>query len=344
MRLLVLRFSALGDVMMSVPLLDALARRYPEMEITVLSRRNFEAPFRFLPSNVRFWGVDLNLYKGLKGLNRLYREIRAGGFTHVADLHDVLRTRYLRARCRLDGLSVAVIDKGRADKRRLTRRRHKVLRPLASSFERYRLVFERLGFPVTPVFQSLFAGCPDGKPDISALRPLTGDKGTDRWIGIAPFAKHAGKIYPLELQKQVVDGLRRQAGHKVFIFGGGPREKAVAEAWRQAFPEIVSVIGELTMEQEIMLLAHMDVMLSMDSANMHLAALTGCPVVSVWGATHPFAGFLGWNQRPENVLQTDLSCRPCSVFGQKPCYRGDYACLHRIAPETVIKKINTFLS
>ncbi|MDE7148949.1 MAG: glycosyl transferase family 1, partial [Bacteroidales bacterium] len=219
MKLLVLRFSALGDVMMSVPLLDALAHRYPEMEITVLSRRNFEAPFRFLPSNVRFWGVDLNLYKGLNGLNRLYREIRQRQFTHVADLHDVLRTRYLRMRCRMDGLSVAVIDKGRAGKRRLTRRRHKVLVPLTTGFERYRLVFERLGFPVDPVFQSLFADCPGGKPDISALRPLTGDKRNDRWIGIAPFAKHEGKIYPLERQRQVVDRLRRQAGCKVFIFG-----------------------------------------------------------------------------------------------------------------------------
>lgn len=343
MKLLVLRFSALGDVMMSVPLLDAVARRYPELDITVLSRKAFEAPFRFLPANVHFWGVDLQLYKGLKGLNRLYREIRALRFTHVADLHDVLRTRYLRARCRMDGLSVAVIDKGRRDKKRLTRRRRKVLRPLTSSFERYHRVFGRLGLPFDPEFRSLFAGCPDGKPNIAALRPLTGIKGDDRWIGIAPFAKHTGKIYPPDLQRQVVAGLRRP-GRKIFIFGGGPQEKSVAETWRQTFPDLVSVIGELTMEQELMLQAHLDVMLSMDSANMHLAALAGCPVVSIWGATHPFAGFLGWNQHPENVLQTDLNCRPCSVFGQKPCYRGDYACLYRIAPESVIQKINTFLS
>ncbi len=345
MKLLVLRFSALGDVMMSVPVLDALARRYPDLEITVLSRKHFEAPFRFLPANVRFWGVDLKLYQGLNGLNRLYREIHARGFTHVADLHDVLRTRYLRMRCRMDGLAVAVIDKGRRDKRRLTRRRRKVVRPLTTSFERYRLVFERLGLPVEPAFRSLFAAaCPDGRPDIGDLQPLTGIKGDDRWIAVAPFAKHAGKIYPLELQKQVVDGLRRQTGCKVFVFGGGAQEKAVAESWRREFPEVVSVIGVLTMEQELRLLAHMDAVLSMDSANMHLAALAGCPVVSIWGATHPFAGFLGWNQAPGNVLQTDLPCRPCSVFGQKPCYRGDYACLHRIPPETVIQKINTLLS
>lgn len=341
MKLLVLRFSALGDVMMSVPLVDALARRYPDLDITVLSRRPFEAPFRFLPANVRFWGVDLNLYKGVAGLNRLYREIRQQGFTHVADLHDVLRTRYLRTRCRLGGLNVRVIDKGRADKRRLTRRRHKVLHPLPTGFERYRQVFADLGFPLEPTFRSLFA---EGKPDIDALRGLTGEKGGDKWIAVAPFAKHTGKIYPLDRMQQVVDGLRRHAGYKVFVFGGGAREKAVADAWRQAFPEIVSVIGQLTMEQELQLLAHMDVTLTMDSANMHLAALAGCPVVSVWGATHPFAGFLGWRLPADSVLQADLPCRPCSVFGQKPCFRGDYACLHAIAPETVIEKIHALLS
>ena len=77
-------------------------------------------------------------------------------------------------------------------------------------------------------------------------------------------------------------------------------------------------------------MSHLDVMLSMDSANMHLASLTGIPVVSVWGATHPMAGFLGYNQDPENVIQIDLECRPCSIYGNKPCQRGDYACLQNI--------------
>jgi ADP-heptose:LPS heptosyltransferase len=91
-------------------------------------------------------------------------------------------------------------------------------------------------------------------------------------------------------------------------------------------------------------MSHLDVMLSMDSANMHLASLTATPVVSVWGATHPYAGFMGWNQDPENVIQVSLECRPCSIYGQKPCMRGDYACLNNIAPETIVERINKILS
>jgi ADP-heptose:LPS heptosyltransferase len=97
------------------------------------------------------------------------------------------------------------------------------------------------------------------------------------------------------------------------------------------------------MSQELILMSHLDVMLSMDSANMHLASLTGIPVVSIWGATHPYAGFMGWNQTKDNAIQADLDCRPCSIFGQKPCKRGDYACMTMIKPETVVEKVNTLL-
>ena len=90
-------------------------------------------------------------------------------------------------------------------------------------------------------------------------------------------------------------------------------------------------------------MSHLDVMISMDSSNMHLASLTGTPVVSIWGATHPYAGFLGWGQTAENAIQIDLECRPCSIFGQKPCRRGDYACMNRIAPETIIERTNNIL-
>ena len=78
---------------------------------------------------------------------------------------------------------------------------------------------------------------------------------------------------------------------------------------------------------------------SMDSANMHLASLVGTRVVSIWGGTHPYAGFLGWNQKAENCIQLDMPCRPCSVYGNKSCLRSDYACLNGIAPNQILEKL-----
>jgi ADP-heptose:LPS heptosyltransferase len=88
----------------------------------------------------------------------------------------------------------------------------------------------------------------------------------------------------------------------------------------------------------------MDLMVSMDSANMHLASLVNTPVISIWGATHPYAGFYGFNQDESNAIQIDLPCRPCSIFGNKPCCRGDYACLRQITPEMIVKKVESILS
>jgi ADP-heptose:LPS heptosyltransferase len=87
-------------------------------------------------------------------------------------------------------------------------------------------------------------------------------------------------------------------------------------------------------------MSYVDVMLTMDSGNMHLASLVETPNVSIWGATHPYAGFYGFGQNPDNAVQIELSCRPCSVYGNKPCFRKDYACMNGISPQKIVKKIS----
>ena len=336
--ILAIRLSALGDVAMSVPVIHSLAINYPNDEITVVSRQKWSALFREMPGNVRFFGIDPDEYSGLRGLEQLFRELRDENFDCVADLHDVLRTKYLRLRFRMKHVPVAAIQKGRREKEELTRRRNKIIRQLKTSTERYADVFARLGYPVELCFTSLFN---NEKGDVGTLAETIGSKNEDVWIGIAPFAQHKGKIYPPELTERVISILCKQPKRRIFIFGGGEEEKRIAEEWAQHYPTVTSVIGRGRMEDELGALSRMDVVLSMDSANMHLASITGVPVISIWGATHPYAGFAGWRQKPSTFIQTDIKCRPCSVYGNKPCFRGDYACLTRINPDTVAEEIES---
>ena len=341
-RILVIRFSALGDVAMTVPVIHSLATQYPQHEIIILSRGMMQPLFQRLPSNVRFINADLSgKHKGIRGLNRLYNELKVMRFDYVADLHNVLRSRYLRYRFLLSGVSVAAICKGRLGKKQLIRRRHKGVVMQKTSFQRYADVFSALACPVRLDFTSIYGA---GKGDFSQIASVVQPKGTDKWIGIAPFAKHRGKIYPIELQEQVVAHFAANPTVKVFLFGGGKEEQEVFARWTKKYPSVTSLIGKLNLSTELNLMSHLDVMLSMDSANMHLASLVGIPVVSVWGATHPYAGFMGWKQQPDHTVQLDLSCRPCSVYGQKPCFRGDYACLMQITPRQVIEKIERIIS
>lgn len=341
-KILLIRFSAIGDVAMTVPVIYSFAKRYPQHHITVLSRRALMPLFAELPSNVSFWDADISgRHSGLRGLYALYKELSAENFDFIADLHDVLRTKYLRFCFCLAGKRVACIKKGRWEKEALTRKRNKKFHPLKSSFQRYQDVLSELGFSFPIQFESIY---PQGKGDFSKIESVIGkQKGKEKWIGIAPFAKHQGKIYPIELQEEVVAYFAAQKDVRVFLFGGGKAEKEVFDGWVRKYPTLTSTVGLLNMGTELILISHLDVMLSMDSANMHLASLVHTPVVSVWGATHPYAGFMGWNQSVDNTVQLPLSCRPCSVFGNKPCWRGDYACLCEITPAQVIQKVESII-
>jgi ADP-heptose:LPS heptosyltransferase len=343
--LLVIRFSALGDVAMTVPVVYALAQQYPDVRITVLSR-NFARPlFDDLLPNINFMEADLKReYHGITGLNSLYRRLLAKQFTAIADLHSVLRSSYLRMRFNLDHYKVAHIDKHRKDRRRITSSSNKQLIQLPTSFQNYADVFARLGYPVNVQFRSIFSE--DGG-DMNLLpeslpRPTVGQP----CIGIAPFAAHEGKIYPVRLMEQVVEQLlAKHPDTRIYLFGKGQREDETFPKWCAAHPQCVYVSQHLNnLRDELILMSHLQVMVSMDSANMHLASLVATPVVSVWGATHPFTGFMGWNQNPENAIQIPLECRPCSIYGQKPCLRGDYACMRNIAPEQIVNRVELILN
>lgn len=340
-KILVVRFSAIGDVAMIIPVIHSFAVQYPQHEITVLSKEVLRPLFCRLPGNVHFYGADLKeKHKGLSGLNRLFAELREQGFDYVADMHNVLRTKYLRWRFRLLGIPVAHLFKGRKGKRKLARRYCKVLQNQKSSFHRYGDVLKALGFPVQLNFTSIYG---EGQGDLSLLKGEFGSKESMKWIGIAPFAKHKGKIYPLHLMEKVIAHFANNGRVKIFLFGSGEEEETVFRSWSAKYSNAESVIGKLNMSSELVLMSHLDVMVSMDSANMHLASLVNVPVVSIWGATHPYCGFMGWKQSPMNAVQVDLSCRPCSIFGNKPCYRKDYACLNMITPEMVVLHIEKLL-
>lgn len=330
MKLLVIRFSALGDIAMTVPVVHDLAVQYPDLEITMLSRDMARPLFELMPDNVHFIAADLKgRHKGLTGLCRLWHDAHLSDFDYIADFHDVLRTWWLRSEGCLRRKKVAKIDKGRKGKKALTRRNAKVLAQQATSFDRYAKVLEQLGFPTRPEFVSL---------DYSPYCERQKQPG-ELWVGIAPFAKHEAKRYPLTKMEQVIKALDERPGTTVFLFGGGKDEKQQIERLCAKYTHARPAESQQGLKGELALMGQLDVMLSMDSANMHLASLVGTRVVSVWGGTHPFAGFMGWGQKPADCVQLDIPCRPCSVYGNKPCHRGDYACLNGIAPEIILEKL-----
>ncbi|TCJ17669.1 glycosyltransferase family 9 protein [Flaviaesturariibacter flavus] len=330
--LLVFRFSSLGDVAMTVPVLRLALAQNPELEVTYVSTAFVRPLFDGIP-RLRFVAADLKgRHKGVPGLYRLFRELRSQErYTGIADLHNVLRTKILRAYFRFTGIPAAALDKGRAEKKELTRAENKQLRPLKPMHRRYAEVFGALGCAVE-------LSAPYAFPEANVPPDMRqGTAAGIRFIGIAPFAAFREKTYPPELMAEAIRHICRDEQNRVFLFGG-KGDAAQFDAWQQEIPRVRNLAGKMSFGEELDHIGGLDVMISMDSANMHLASLYGVPVVSVWGGTHPWLGFYGWRQDPANAVQIELACRPSSVFGNKDC-PNDRACMRGIAPLLIAGKV-----
>lgn len=337
MKILAYRFSSFGDVALTIPVLRGLLEENKELEITFLSRPVFKPLFEGIP-RLNYMEADLDDFSGLSGLYRLYRTLATYQWDHVVDLHSVLRTWILNSFFRMAGQKVWVISKGRAEKNQLTRRNNKRLTRLPHVTTRYLKPFQSIGLTAKLSYPAitLDEGGERLIGDFLSSQSLTKE---GPWIAMAPFSKHLQKEWPLTNFERLLEDIP----FTVFLFGAGRDEASKLNKLAGSFDHVYNVADVLTLEQELDLLQHIDVMVSMDSFNMHLAALSGIPVVSIWGATHHFAGF-GPGEANENLIveRTDLDCRPCSVFGNKRCFRGDLACLE-IPVSEVRKKIDVAL-
>lgn len=330
-KILVIRFSAMGDVAMTAPILKEFNQHYPDTEVLFISREFFR-PFFHDVKNLTFIPFDPSKrHKGFFGIVRLFLELRKHHVTAVADLHQNLRSRILTLLFFFQGVKRVTINKGRKEKSLLTRKKDKVFVPLQQTVERYAEVFKKLGYPFT-LSNTLSQASP------AVLNREIFPPKTEKWIGVSPFAQHLQKVYPLHKMESVVYALA-DLGHQLFILGGSQEEEEIADSWASKHKNVRSLVRKIKLEEELQFISNLDVMLSMDSSGMHLASLKNIPVVSVWGATHPYAGFLGYGQSMADAVQIDLYCRPCSVYGNVPCYRGDFACMNNLAESTVVNSV-----
>ena len=336
MHFLVIRTSAMGDVALTVPVIGSLCIQYTGINVTLLTRSEFKPFFNSIPS-LQFFEARLNdRHKGLTGLFRLYKDIAAtGDVDYVIDLHNVLRSKILRWFFRLTGSQTAVIDKGRAEKKRLIKGKTKY--QLKHSVRRYIDVFLKAGLDISPEhWKSIIPSCGAYERIIG----LMGNSGMIN-IGIAPYSRHTLKIWPEEYIIKLAGMISDKLKVKFWLFGGKEDYERLSRLQHE-IPDSYLVAGNLILDEELALMSRLDMMISMDSANMHLAALTGVKVISIWGGTDPLAGFGAWTQPEEYSLRIpveELTCRPCTIYGRGACRRGDHACMKWLTPEKVFDKL-----
>lgn len=336
-KIIILRFSAMGDVAMVASVLKEFSQQNPSVEIIMVSREAFKPFFDGIES-LKFHAIQpKTIHKGISGLYKLFQELNKYKPTAIADLHDNLRSRALSTFFRLLGLRIKRIDKGRAEKKALTRSVNKIFKPLRQTVERYADVFRELGFKIKLSHE--LDKAPQEIPE--KVKNLFQNK--NKKVGVSPFAQHIYKVYPLEKMEVVISSLSK-LGYELFVFGGGKSEQATAEKWAKSYPNTHNLIDNFSLTEELAIISNLDLMLSMDSSGMHMASLVGVPVISVWGPTHPYAGFLGYGQSENDCVQIDHPARPNSIYGNKPCLCGVESCMDLINPQTIINKIKEKLN
>lgn len=329
MTYLIIRLATLGNVAMTVPVVASLSRRYPNDQFIIASKKALGAMFESMP-NVEFCEVDNRL--DWRGVIALWKQLK-DRVDVVVDLQNLLRTRVLDGLMRLSGKRVARVHYGRLRKHLITL--YGIgYQQLPSEFDRYRAAFRRAGLETDTDFEAL----PINKSAAKEVKKIYGEK-EGKWIGLAPFAKSKSNMLPYRVTKEIIERLCKDTDTQVFLFGAGVIESEMLRQWASVFPRTTSVAGSLSLAQELELMRQLDVMICMDSANQHLSSLVGLRAISVWCATHPIIGFMGWKQKPEDIIQrNDLACRPCTCHGTNHCRYGNYAC-RNIDAETIIQRI-----
>jgi ADP-heptose:LPS heptosyltransferase len=330
----------MGDVILLLPVLKGLLNSNSEIKIYLLTQPSLFPIFQNI-DRLHLIPAELKgKHAGFIGLFKLFRKISKEINPNIVfDLHCVLRTYLLDLFFWFSGFRLILFKKGTYTKKKLIK--SKTLKPLPSTIERYSNAFLKAGFnlelPNVPVLkdhievlnsQSIFS------------KPLL--------IGIAPFAKHKQKVWGITKTEKLIGKILEKYNANIILFGGGKSEIKILNQISDKYPDCIVAANHFSFNEELQLMRKLSVMVSMDSANMHFASVAGIPTVSIWGATHPALGFAPYQQPPENIIQYEgdqLSCRPCSVYGNKKCIFPDsIRCMELISEDAVFNRMVQILS
>ncbi len=340
-RIAVLIFSDLSEVAQSVWSVRAVAREWRTKQVGVVTFPQYGPIFK---DERKIEVIDYSPKRGRGGLRYLWRlagELLKADYRSVADLQNNRFSRSLRRILLLRSLwnaRIAVADKENSLKRLMFRKFRKVLMEHTSIVERHIAVFTNLGIenlrPIEPT-----VGRSKVKERFRVPESVSKEfKNSWPTVGYSPFAGQRGKMFPTPQSDELVGELCKKF-ERVVIFGEGELERQFAEGMATKYGEkIVVAVDRVTLAEEIELMGVVDVMITPDTATLHLASLAGTPTLTIWGATHPFAGAAGYGQDPSWQISADLPCRPCSIDGNKPCIFGDYRCLTSLSAAEITRR------
>lgn len=320
MKILLIRLSSIGDIILTEPVIRKLKQIYPHCEVSYLTKK------QFVPLLERFENISEII--PFHNYRQTIPDLKSRKFDLIIDLHSKLRTFVIRML--INAPHKVVYSKHHLRRYLLVKKIHK--KPVESTVLLYFNVFRKLRIDKDPTdhYPQLISGKPTG-PCIDELGTAINDPGK-KLIALFPGATHPTKCYPLDYLSVVIDELSSERDCRVVLFGSAGEKGIVNRLIKLCSSEPLNWCGRFDLAELIDVIYLFDIVITNDSGPMHMAAALKKKQVALFGATHPILGFKPHNDNAV-VLQTELSCRPCSLHGGKECPRKHFLCMKSIKPE-----------
>lgn len=310
-KFLILRFSSIGDIVLTTPVVRCLKQQYPQAEIHYLTKPAFKSILANNPYLSQVHVLDKPLLKKVIELKHL-------GFDYIIDLHNNLRTRIIKSIIDVPSFS---FDKLNTEKAQLVNFKSNTL-PQVHIVDRYLDTLSSFG--VTNDGQGLDYFIPDDVALSDELIELT----SKPYIAVAIGAQHSTKRLPTQ---KLIDVCKNINTH-VVLLGGKEDEQAGEEIAKQSGAHVTNLSGKLSLHQSALVVKLAQKVITHDTGLMHIAAAFKKPIISIWGNTAPEFGMTpyygNYNIKQQLFEVNNLSCRPCSKIGFKACPKTHFNCMN----------------
>jgi heptosyltransferase-2 len=341
---LVIRFSSIGDIILSTPLLRVLRATFPKSQIDYLTRSDYAELVQHNPNINVVHRYDVR--EGFDGLRKLKQQLRAEQYDTVVDIHGSLRSRFLRAG--LGAERVFTIDKRKHERFMLVRLKKNLYKEIVSVADRYIEPLRAVGVvsdqrgPELHIPDKVLWGV---ARKLSTLRLNQ----YERTLGLCPTSRHFTKRWPEDRFAAVGARFAREYDGKVFIFGGPddvPLTSALAAQInaQTGTGRATDFSGELSLLETAAAMEYCDVIVSNDSGLMHMATAMGKKLVAIFGSTVREFGFFPYGKESIVVEREGLACRPCSHIGRPSCPEEHFRCMRDIDVNRVYQEVQMHLN
>ena len=339
-RILIIRFSSMGDIILTTPLIDLITRTFPLARIDFCTKEQFAYLIRSNPKIHKVIKAKNELdYTALKDLRQL---IKMSNYNMIIDLQNNFKSIYLRS---IQDAKTEIFNKHSFKKFLLVKFKINLLKNEKPIVERYKQTIRKYATKEDieeKMLPELYTDPASERSIENMLRELALESGT-KLICIPAVSAHFTKTYPAEYFAEIINNF--PDSNAAFFLTGRGKDSENIQLIKSLTKEkkVYDLCDQLEIEDLVSLMKRCSLVICGDTGPMHIAEAFNIPVVMMAGSSVKEFGFYPQNGKAVVLENNSLTCRPCSHYGKPKCPKGHFKCMRELTPESIITNIKSFI-